>query len=127
MKIITDRVIFNTSAMIEIFIGVGLIIFPVLVIDFLFGDEVNQVGVSVSRVAGFALISLGVSALETLNQPIKQSTRIGLLIYNFCAAILFLILVIAHKMNGVLIWPTIALHFIISLLICKTFWKLNRD
>jgi len=124
---ITDRIIFNTSAIIEIIIGVGLIIFPGSIIDFLLGDGLTIVGISVARIAGVALISLGVSALEILNQPIKQSTRIGLLIYNFGAAILFLILATVYMMDGVLIWPTIGLHFFISLLICKTFWKLNRD
>ncbi len=76
------KIIINVSATLEILVGLILIVALGFTIHYLLGDGLTEIGASVARIAGIALISLGVSALEITNQPIKKSTRIGLLFWN---------------------------------------------
>ena len=118
--------IFNVSAVLEIIIGIILLVAPLFTINYLLGDTLSEVGIAATRVTGIALISLGVSAVEIFNQPIKVFTRIGLLVYNFAVAVLFLVLAIIFKMNGLLIWPTAGLHLIMGILIMISILKASQ-
>jgi len=68
----TANPIFNVSASVEIVTGIVLIIAPEFTVNYLLGGSLSLVVVvAVTRVAGIALISMGVSAVDILNQPIN--------------------------------------------------------
>ena len=86
--------------------GVALLIVPSLVGRLLLGEELSGVALPVARVAGIALIALGVACWP-------GPPRVGMLIYS-AAVTLFLAYVGLTGGGGVLLWPAVVLHAILT-------------
>lgn len=108
------RLLYNTSAIIEILTGIVLLVAPLLVIGLLLGDELSPAGVAVARVLGTGLLAVGVAGWELQGQDIHLAPRVGLCIYNVGAAIIFVMLGTIDGMNGILLWPVAILHAMIG-------------
>jgi hypothetical protein len=103
--------------------GIMLIAFPSLVLRLLFGAEAGSVGASgvsevASRVAGMALIGLGVACWPSgasAPQPLW-----GILTYGALAALYLAFLGIRGEMVGPLLWPAVAVHAMLVILLLRT-------
>jgi hypothetical protein len=93
--------------------GLALILVPSLVGRLLLGDELNGVAVVVARVAGVALIALGVACL-----PAKA--RAGMLLYSAALSLYLAYLGLSGTSSGVLLWPAVAVHAILTMLLVRS-------
>ncbi len=116
------------SAGVEALTGLALIVVPSLVASLLLGTQLTDGGQAVGRVAGFALLSLGVACWPQpkLSSHATPALR-GLLIYNALAAIFFLYVGFRHEFAGVLLWPAAVLHAALAILFARMFVVNNRD
>lgn len=94
----------------ETLTGLALLLFPSLVFQLLFGAVLSGEGAIVARFAGIALMSLGITCW--LGKPL-----IGLLIYSAAVTLYLSIIGLGGGWTGVLLWPVILLHLILSLVL----------
>lgn len=106
--------VFNLSAVVEVLTGTALVLAPTLVVDLLFGRELDPTGTVLARVAGIALLSLGVSASESPRRSPGQAPRIGICIYNVGATAVLVMAATMGAMSGPLLWPAVVLHGLIG-------------
>jgi hypothetical protein len=92
--------------------GLALLIVPSLVGQLLLGGELTGIAIPVGRVAGIALIALGVSCWPA-------SPLVGMLIYSSAVTVYLAYLGFAGGLAGVLLWPAVALHLVLSLLLSR--------
>lgn len=93
----------------ETLTGIALLIVPSAVVYLLLGVELDIVAVMVIRVAGLALIGLGIACWP--GPPL-----IGMLVYSF-AVTLYLAWLGLAGWTGILLWPVVALHAILTALL----------
>lgn len=90
--------------------GMALIMVPALVGHWLLGADFVGVSVVVSRVAGIALLALGVGCW--LGTPLC-----GMLAYNALGTVYFAYLAINGQWAGPLLWPVVGLHAVLTILL----------
>jgi hypothetical protein len=90
--------------------GLALLIVPSLVGLLLLGEEVTGVAIPVARVAGIALIALGIACWP--GPPL-----VGMLTYSAAVTLYLAHLGFAGGLTGVLLWPAVALHVVLSILL----------
>lgn len=91
----------------EIAIGLALLIVPALVGQVLLGEHLSGIAVAIARVAGIALVGLGVSCWPGL-------TLLGMLTYSTLIMLYLAYLGLAEGLTGPLLWPAVILHAILS-------------
>jgi hypothetical protein len=96
--------------------GLALLFIPSLVAQLLLGEELTTVAVPVARVAGIALIALGIACWP--GPPL-----VGMLIYTLVVALYLAYLAFASTFIGVLLWPAVILHLTIAILLIWTSTK----
>ena len=101
------------AALGEALAGLILLVYPFLVIRLLFDSEITGAGVVMSRIAGIALIALGVACWPDRN---PRRAFFGLLTYSLLA-MLYLVYVGINGWVGILLWPAVAVHATLSLLL----------
>jgi hypothetical protein len=102
---------FMVTAMMEVGAGLSLLVVPALVISLLFGPSGIQPAVAVGRLAGTALVSLGVACWWARHDGDSEASRglvSGLLIYN--AAVVALVLSATFGSLGPSLWAVVVLH-----------------
>ena len=67
----------------------------------------------VARVAGIALIGLGVACWP-------GPPRVGMLTYSAAVTLYLACVGLAGVMTGILLWPAVALHAVLTLLLART-------
>ena len=97
-----------------------MLIVPSLVVWLLFGAEIVGVGVVVSRLAGIALIGLGVACWP--GPPL-----IGMLTYSVLAMLYLTYIGVRGEFIGPLLWPAVVLHTVLTFLIARTWFKPQQD
>jgi hypothetical protein len=116
------------SACVEAATGIVLIIDPSLVASLLLGAELSSSGHAVGRVAGFALLALGLACYPQPEPRGRANAAVrGLLTYNSLAAIFFIYLGVRREFAGLLLWPAAALHAALGILFARIFIVENRD
>jgi len=98
------------AATIEAATGLALLIVPSFVARLLLGEELTTVAVPVARVAGIALIALG-------NACWPGPPLVSMLIYSTVVALYLAYLGFAGTFTGVLLWPAVVLHLILTMLL----------
>jgi hypothetical protein len=98
------------AAIAEVATGVALLILPSLVGQLLLGEALAGVAIPVARVAGIALIALGIACWP--GPPLA-----GMLIYSTAVALYLAYAGLAVELTGVLLWPAVALHVVLSILL----------
>lgn len=98
--------------------GLALLVVPSIVGRLLLGEELTGVAVPVARVAGIALIGLGVACWP--GTPI-----LGMLTYGAAVAVYLAYLGLAGGLGGILLWPAVALHVVLAILLV-TAWRRSR-
>jgi len=99
-----------SAAVAEVATGLALLIVPSLVGQLLLGEELAGVAISVARVAGIALVGLGIACWP--GPPLA-----GMLTYSSAVALYLAYLGFAGGLTGVLLWPAVALHAVLSILL----------
>ena len=96
----------------EALTGVALFIVPSLVGQWLFGAELAGVGITMARVTGIALVGLGAACWP--GPPL-----LGMLIYSAAAALYLAWVGLSGSSSGMLLWPAVILHVILTLLLIR--------
>jgi hypothetical protein len=100
------------AAISEAATGAGLVIVPSLIGQSLLGAEFAGVAVVVARVLGIALIALGVACWP-------GPPRVGMLIYSGAVALYLAYAGLALGFAGILLWPAVVLHAVLTLLLAR--------
>jgi hypothetical protein len=109
------------AALSEALTGLILLVYPPIVIRLLFDAEIAGAGVLMSRLAGIVLIALGVACWPDRN---TQRAFFGMLTYSLLA-MLYLVYVGVNGRAGILLWPGVAAHAVLSVLLVWT-WRKER-
>jgi len=100
------------AAVCEAGTGLALLIVPSLVAQLLLGEPLAGVAVPVARVAGLALIGLAIACWP--GPPLA-----GMLAYSTSVMLGLAYLGTAGGLSGVLLWPAVALHLILTALLAR--------
>ncbi len=102
------------TALIEVGTGIALLVVPSITVELLLGVGLaSPQALVVGRVAGAALLSIGVTCWLSSNGERRDAQRglvAGLLIYNVAVPALLIHAVIASTMHGIALWPASVLH-----------------
>jgi hypothetical protein len=93
--------VFAASA--EAATGLALVIAPWVVVRWLFGADLAGISIPIARVAGLALIGLGVACWPGPGLA-------GMLIYSGTVTLYLTYLGIQGQWVGQLLWPAVAIH-----------------
>jgi hypothetical protein len=110
------------AAVAEGLTGLILLMYPPIVIRLLFDSEISGAGASMSRLAGIALIALGVACWPDRNTFRAFS---GMLTDSLLA-MLYLIYVGVNGGAGILLWPGVAVHAGLTVLLVRA-WRKERQ
>src|SRR5215510_7630215 len=115
------------AAVLEGATGLVLMIHPGLVAQLLFGDGVFGAGKVLSRVAGIALLALGVASWpgREAGSGSARSAR-GLLTYSLLVTLYLVYLGVVAHLAGILLWPAVVVHAVWMLLLVKA-WRRERQ
>jgi hypothetical protein len=100
------------AAVSEAALGLVLLVYPPIVVRLLLGAEVAGAGIAVSRVAGIALIALGVACWP-------GPPRAGMLIYSAAVTLYLAYVGFAGGLSGIMLWPAVVLHMILTALLTR--------
>ena len=101
------------AAIAEAATGLALLLAPSLVGQWLLGAELTGIAVTVARVAGIALVALAVACWPGL--PLLAMLGYGAAITLYLATLGF-----TGAANGVLPWPAVVLHLVLTALLART-------
>jgi type IV secretory pathway TrbL component len=97
----------------ELLTGLTLLVYPPILVRLLFGVEIAGAGLFASRIAGISLIALGVACWPDRNM---LRPFFGMLTYNLLVT-LYLVYVGISGDVGILLWPVVAVHAGLSVLL----------
>ena len=100
--------------------GLALLIVPSLVGQLLLGEQLAGVAIPVARVSGLALTALGIACWP--GPPL-----LGMLTYSASATLYLAYLGFAGGLTGVLLWPAVILHVILTALLTRDIARMRYD
>ncbi len=111
-------IVLVAACLLELAIGSALIAVPGVVVSILFSAGLTRSGVTLGRVGGCALLSLGVACWP--RGGIDQTAAVqGLFLFNLMAAGYLSYLNFAGVFNSFLLMPACLLHAALALLLMK--------
>lgn len=119
----TLKKLLDVATVIEVATGLALMIHPPLLSQLLLGEVVSGAGMALGRVAGFALLSLGLACW-----PNRESSRDNtpalraLLTYNLLATLYLAYLGVSGQSVGSFLWPAVAIHAVLTLLLARAWF-----
>ena len=115
------RKVLTIAAVAEVGIGVGLIFVPSLVGRLLLGADLAGVANPVARVAGIALLALGIACLPNC------TPLCGMLTYSLIVTTYLFYLAIRGEWVGLLLWPVVVLHIILTFLLLGAWSNARKE
>ena len=107
------------TAVLEAATGLALLVLPSLLLKLLLGvDQAALEAIFIARVAGAALLAIGVTCYLARNDkqsPAQTGVITGALIYNVAIALLLVYGGIVLAMTGIALWPVVVLHTALAL------------
>jgi hypothetical protein len=104
-------------AIIEAATGLGLILVPAMVVRLLLGAEISGASIPLGRVAGVALLALGV-ACWFASYEVQNRTARGLacamMLYNVGVIFILGAAGLQSRPVGIALWPAVILHAAMS-------------
>ena len=96
----------------ELATGLALLLAPSLVGQLLLGTALSGISLIVARVAGIALIGLGIACWP-------GPPRLGMLIYSAAVALYLAFIGLTEATAGMLLWPAVVLHMVLTVLLIQ--------
>src|SRR3982750_3108491 len=93
--------------------GLALVAVPAIVVRLLLGAEISGASIPLGRVAGAALLALGVAcwlARDDTQSRAAKGLVVAMLIYNIPATAVLAFAGIGLGLYGVALWPAVVLH-----------------
>jgi hypothetical protein len=109
----------------EVTVGLVLLMHPPIVVRLLFGAEIAGVGPVMGRVAGLALIGLGIACWPARERGIAFAPA-GMLTYSVTVTLYLTFLGLSSAWVGKLLWPAVAVHALLSGLLARA-WLRDRQ
>jgi len=106
------------AAVVEAATGLALIAVPGFVVRLLLGAEISGASIPLGRVAGAALLALGVACWLARNDRQSRTARglvVAMLMYNIVATAVLAFAGIGLGLYGVALWPAVALHAVMAI------------
>jgi hypothetical protein len=100
------------TAAIEALAGLALLALPDAAVRLLLGADISGAAVPLGRVAGVALLALGLACWLARGHAASAVVS-AMLLYN-CGVAAVLAMAGVSGMTGVLLWPAIALHAVMA-------------
>src|SRR6266566_2846072 len=113
------RKVLTFAAVFEAATGLALLIVPLLVGRLLLGAELTD-AIPVARVAGIALIALGVCCWP------GSTALCGMLTYSALATLYLAYLGVNGEWVGPLLWPAVVLHGILTVLLARAWFQSRK-
>jgi hypothetical protein len=110
------------AAVVEAATGLALVASPPIMVRLLFAAAIADVGIVVSRMAGIALIALGIACWP--GGGISRALC-GILTYNALVTAYLASLGVRGEWAGPLLWPVVALHALMTLFLARMWFKTN--
>ena len=105
------------TAIIEAATGLGLIAVPTLVVRLLLGGEISGASIPLGRVAGVALLALGVAcwfaSYEVQNRAARGLAN-AMMLYNVGVILILGAAGLQSRPVGIALWPAVILHATMS-------------
>jgi hypothetical protein len=105
------------TAIIEAATGLGLIVVPAMVVRLLFGVEISGASIPLGRVAGVALLALGVAcwfAIYDVQNRAARGLAIAMVLYNLGVALILGAAGLQSQPAGIALWPAVILHVVMG-------------
>jgi hypothetical protein len=112
--------VLGVAAAIEALTGLVLVLFPHALIRLLFDAEASGIAIVIGRVAGIALISLGLGCWMGRQEAAGGWALAAMLIYNALIMIYLTVVGFGAEFVGALLWPAAALHAALTALLAYT-------
>jgi hypothetical protein len=109
--------VLTIAAVAEAATGVALIVVPSLVGRLLLGADLAGVANPVARVAGIALLALGVGCWP------GSTAFCGMLTYGALVTVYLAYLGLVGGFTGILLWPVVALHALLTALLARLWFQ----
>lgn len=106
--------------------GLVLLIVPSLFAWLIFGAELSDVGQAMGRLTGIAMIGAGLAAWPAPTAGQVATIVRALTIYNLLATIYLSYLGFVGHLVGILLWPAVALHLLLSVLLGRAWLATNE-
>lgn len=113
------------AAALEAATGVTLMIDPPDVARLLLGDGISGTALALGRVAGCGLLSLGLACWPGSARLSSSPALRGLLCYNLLVTTYLFYLGIEGEWAGLLLWPVVALHAVLTFLLARVWLKVD--
>ncbi|MBI4962408.1 MAG: hypothetical protein HY913_03960 [Desulfomonile tiedjei] len=113
------NMLLTLAAVVEATTGLALLVVPALVGRLLVGAEFTGDSIPVARVAGIALIALGIACLPGL-------ALLGMLTYSALATAYLAYVAIRGEWAGPLLWPAVVVHAVLTLLLARAWFRRQR-
>jgi hypothetical protein len=107
------------TAVAEATTGLAFLVVPALVGRLLLGAELTGVSIPVARVAGMALIALGIACLPGF-------ALLGMLTYSALATAYLAYVGISGDWAGPLLWPAVVVHAVLTLFLARAWFGSRR-
>lgn len=108
------------AAIAEAVTGLALLIVPSLVVQLLLGAEATGIAIPLARVTGIALIGLGIACWP--GPPL-----FGMLAYGVAVTLYLAYAGVIGGFAGILLWPAIFLHAILSAFLARMWLSAARS
>jgi len=115
------------AAVVELVTGLALMFAPGFVVVLLLGPGVDAGEMPLARFAGIALLSLSLACWQGGPRAnTGAAVFVGMLTYNVLVALFLAYLKLIAHLGGVMLWPAVALHAIVALLLILTLRQPGR-
>lgn len=104
------------AAGVEVATGLVLVIRPSMFVWLLFGAEMSGGGQALGRLTGFALLALALACWPGGGADVRSALR-ALLVFSLLVTLYLAYLGIAGALAGILLWPAVALHAALTILL----------
>lgn len=118
------KILLALAAAGEAAFGLVLLVHPPIVIRLLLDAEVAGAGMVMSRVAGIALIALGIACWPGRAMRGRVAAALGgMLAYSLLATLYLAYLGLGGEWVGKLLWPAVAVHAVLTALLARAWLK----
>jgi Ca2+/Na+ antiporter len=122
-----QRKILAFAAIVEVGTGLALMVDPAVVAILLVGADLSGVGAVLGRCFGITLVALGLACWPRAQRAEDDSPASrAMLTYNALIALYLAYLGTLGHLRGFLLWPAVALHAVVAVLLVRT-WHKGRE